>query len=277
MKKRYLFLLIVGIVLMLVPLLATADIIDSGDCGPTMTWELDDKGLLSITGSGYMTSSPWKREPLQNSIKKVEISEGVLNICELAFGNCYNLSEVDISQGLLVVERAAFWFCTGLEKIFLPNSVTSIGESAFYHSGLKTFIIPEQVTTDIISKKVFEGCNNLSEMNVVDSNPFFSSQDGILFNKEKTILLLYPQGKDGNEYIVHDGVSEIGESAFRACKNLVNIVLSNSVKKIGGFAFDGCENLHSIQLSQNLTRIEDAAFQDCFLQAPFVGFCRIKM
>ncbi|MGN0677905.1 MAG: leucine-rich repeat protein, partial [Ruminococcus sp.] len=86
---------------------------------------------------------------------------------------------------------------------------------------------------------------------VSDNNKNYISKDGILFNKEMTELLKYPQGKLETEYIISDSVSSIGSWAFDGCKNLKSITISDNVEKIGSFSFDDCTSLTEINVSDN--------------------------
>ena len=73
----------------------------------------------------------------------------------------------------------------------------------------------KSVTT--IGKHVFSDCDSLTSINVEKNNKYFSSQDGILFNKDKSKLLCYPCGKKEELYIIPDSVINIESDAFRKC------------------------------------------------------------
>ena len=102
----------------------------SGTCGTNVNWSLDtETGLLKITGTGEMTSSPW--ESYNSSIKSVEIAEGVTSIGGRAFSGCEGLTSVTIPNSVTSIGHWAFSHCSGLTSITIPNSVTYIGEYAF--------------------------------------------------------------------------------------------------------------------------------------------------
>ena len=89
MKKTFV-IAIIGLFLMMLPLMAGAEIVDSGTCGDNLTWEIDNEGLLTISGFGEMNSNPWEK----SIIKQVIIHQGITSIKDFAFNDCYNLSNV---------------------------------------------------------------------------------------------------------------------------------------------------------------------------------------
>jgi hypothetical protein len=83
-----------------------------------------------------------------------------------------------------------------------------------------------------------------------------------LFNKDLTTLLYYPKGKSG-AYTIPDGAINIGESAFRGCSNLTDVIIPDSVTTIGASAFSDCINLTSIYLSSGVSNIANTSFSNC--------------
>ena len=103
----------------------------------------------------------------------------------------------------------------------------------------------------------------LSSITVSENNKNYSSIDGVLFNKEKSELLLYPEGKPDTSYVIPDSCISIGRSAFSSCDNLTSITIPNSVTKILKYAFDSCINLVSVDIPNSVTSIGVNAFQEC--------------
>ncbi|MDL2309423.1 leucine-rich repeat protein [Bacteroidales bacterium OttesenSCG-928-C03] len=148
-----------------------------------------------------------------------------------------------------------------LTTVSIPNSVISIGGSAFYECNLTTVSIPNSVAS--IGAAVFFGNNNLTAINVVIDNPIYSSEDGILFNKTKTTLITYPQGKQATTYTIPNSVNIIERCAFSNCSNLSDITLPDSGTFIGDNAFFNCSNLISIAIPNGVTSIGELAFYAC--------------
>ena len=161
-----------------------------------------------------------------------------------------------------VIENGILKKYTGKqERVVVPDYVTSIAHKAFYFCGnLTTVEIPRSVTS--IEHQPFVGCRNLQAINVDAENHIFSSEKGVLFNKEKTTLIVYPEGKSV-KYIIPDGVTKIGYGAFSNCSGITAITLADSVTSIDNYAFLSCGKLSKIVLSANLRSIGDYAFAGC--------------
>jgi len=114
------------------------------------------------------------------------------------------------------IDRSAFWGCTSLTGVTIPSSVTSIGASAF------------------------SPCDSLTSIAVNVTNPNYASENGVLFNKDKTRLVRYPRGKPG-AYTIPDSVTSIGDSAFFYCYSLASVTIPNSITFIGEDAFASTE------------------------------------
>ena len=233
-KKLFTFLL--AIVASLGTLFAA-----SGTCGPNLTWDLTD-GVLTISGTGAMDyelySAPWSDS--RASIQSVVIEEGVTTIGAYAFSHCLNLTSVTLPEGLTTIGRYAFEECNSLTSIDIPNSV---------------IIIPT-------AESAFWDCTNLTAINVASNNTNFCSIEGVLFSKDKTKILTYPQGKHGS-YTIPNSVTIIGWSAFQGCSGLTSVTLPNSVTSIGDYAFSGCTGLTSVTIPNSVTSIGIAAFEGC--------------
>jgi len=131
-----------------------------------------------------------------------------------------------------------------LESIVIPEGITSIDEGAFTGcKNLKSVTIPASVTE--IGEYVFFNCPALTSITVNENNQIFKSIDGNLYYKynDEEILVQYAVGKTNKTFTVPDGITEIGDEAFRLCKSLKNIVIPDSVTYIGEDVFSGCENL----------------------------------
>jgi len=109
----------------------------------------------------------------------------------------------------------------------------------------------------------FSGCTNLTEIDVDAGNTKYTSQDGVLYNKDKTTLITYPEGKIAASFIIPNSVTGIFDSAFRDCTSLTGITIPNSVTSIGTYAFYGCTGLTGITIPNGVTSIGTYAFYGC--------------
>ena len=232
-------------------LTAFADTI-TGECGDNVTYSLDTStGVLTISGTGemtdYSTDSPFY---YNSSVKTVIIENGVTSIGKHAFQGCASLISITILNSVTSIGDSAFYNCTSLTNITIPNSVTSISRHTFCNcTSLKSVTIPNSVTS--IGSSVFYNCTSLTSIEVSGNNKNYSSLDGVLFNKDKSELIVYPAGKTDSEYAIPNSVTSIGYGAFYACTSLANITIPSSVTSIGNHAFYNCTSLTSIEVSGN--------------------------
>lgn len=253
----------------------------TGKCGDNLTWTLNDKGALNISGTGEMYDysiskpTPWNSD----DVISATIENGVTSIGNYAFGNYCN-------------------------NVFVPKSIKRIGESAFglakyWDNGYRYINIyysgSEDEWNDIskpnkgygtllmtICHFNYDSSHNLEDDNIsgtcgahlswnLDDNGtltirgtgemyFFSGFETIApwwyldsyFNKSLTV----------NAVVVEDGVSGIGSLAFYDCKDIKSITLSDSVETIGSGAFWGCESITTIPIPKYITKIGDAFGRD---------------
>lgn len=154
------------------------------------------------------------------------------------------------------------------ENVVLPTYYKARGD-AEYFPVLEAFFTGDKITKAELSPKTekakFSGCFSLTEIFAPESNGFYKSTDGILFNKNGTKLVDYPQGKKDTKYSVPNTVTEIGESAFFDCNSLTAISNPDGVTEIKDFTFNDCDLLKTVEFSENsnLKRLGDSAFFGC--------------
>ena len=219
----------------------------------TIPSEIDGKPVTSIGGDAFRDCT---------GLTSITIPNSVTSIGGEAFRGCTGLTSITIPNSVTSIGTWAFAYCTGLTSITIPNSVTSIGVGAFEGcNGLTSITIPNSVTS--ISNWAFDGCTGLTSINVANENNYYSSNNGVLFNKKKTELIRYPEGKSQTSYTIPNSVTSIGYGAFYGCTGLTSITIPDSVTSIGDFAFYRCSSLTSITIPNSVTSIGERAFWGC--------------
>jgi len=136
--------------------------------------------------------------------------------------------------------------------------VTSITDNAFNgKSDIVSVTIPNSVTN--IGKETFRK-PNFTAINVAGGNKTYASQDGVLYDKNKKTLILYPRGKTATTFTIPNGVTTIGDNAFYNCNFLTSVTIPNSVTNIEKWAFSNCKSLTTVTLGNSITSIGDYAF-----------------
>jgi hypothetical protein len=213
-----------------------------------------------------------------------------------AFSGCTGLASVTFAAGsqLASIGGNAFSGCTSLASIEIPAGVTSIGQEAFRNCtslASVTFAAGSQLES-IGQNALFSGCTSLASITVDAANTVYASEDGILYNKAETLIIIVPGGISGN-VTIPAGVTTIGNGAFRNCSSLASIEIpagvtslpddfygsgvfsgctslasvtfgaGSQLASIGGNAFYGCNSLASIDIPAGVTSIGSDAFWQC--------------
>lgn len=153
----------------------------------------------------------------------------------------------------------AFQSC-GSTNIILPETVKTIGELAFSQY-LQELTIPGGCT-ELEGDEPFINCLSLKSITVTEGDGSYSSENGVLYNKDKTILIAYPQAKEDTSFTIPGSVKEIALSACCYNNYLESVDLS-SVEKVGNYAFEGCMYLKKAVLSKYLKEVGHNAFLGC--------------
>ena len=174
-------------------------------------------------------------------LQKVVIPSSVTTIEKNAFEDCKDLVDITLSEGVTTIQENAFWGCSRLKRLAFPASAVDLG-------------------TGLLS--ALHGCWNLEDMTVAEGNSIYASLDGVLYNKDKTVLIRCPNGMEG-EFRIPDGVTTIGAAAFQYCVNLTGIHIPDSVTVIGREAFSSCRSLTTISIPDSVKAIGEFAFTGC--------------
>jgi hypothetical protein len=216
--------------------------------------EADFMGKKSEDGKSFLIFEYKGKETTVNIPARIQN----LPVSEFYFKNNYIITSVIIPSGITKIPENAFERCYNLTSVTIPNSVIIIGDFAFsYCESLKSIIIPSSVTS--IGATAFSNCESLTAISVDDGNTTYISQDGILYNKNKTILVKYPEGKKEFTFAIPDSVTTIADYAL-VLAPLSSVNIPDSITNIGRFAFSDSESLTNVTLGKSVTIIGDAAF-----------------
>lgn len=237
----------------------------------------------------------------------ISIPLGVTTLYGCEFGNCHNITSITIPSSITTIALGrrtgsdnAFYGCGNLSSIKVSEDNPyfssfcgvlydkAMTKVLFAPAGLMGEItIPNSVTNVYTASGCeFGYCHSLTRINVENNNINYSSQDGVLYNKDKTEIICAPGGLIGS-ITIPNSVTEIRQATFYEHKGISHITIGNNVTSIGDNAFAYCTNLESvtfavdskltsigreafhysglvsINLPSNLTNIEYRAFEYC--------------
>ena len=247
-----------------------------------VSFEYCSRVITGISLPDSMTTIKRSTFAWYTSLEWVDIGDGIQTIEDGSFARCAKLHSVTFGKNVKTIGREAFTDLPLLTEIVLPEGLTTIGSYAFSGCGISELVLPDSVTS--VGDNAFGNCDHLKTVSigvgvkdmlgtafsdsallenifVSEENPYFVSVDGVLYNKDKTILYLYPPTKKATNFVVPETVQHIAPYAFVGCQNLSSINLSN-VKKIEKRAFENCTGLESVDLS-GVDVLEDYAFYRC--------------
>ena len=237
------FLACLAVAVFAKPRIAAARI-GSGSCGSNASWKYDTQTrTLELTGTGIVEKAIHIKKRMHRrrkgfNVQKLIIHEGITGLKDGIFENVLS----------------------GFSEVSLPHSFQKITIGMFEKSmGLETLYIPENVM--LIEKPAFWQAQALKEITVSPSNRHYRSVDGVLYTKDFSELVCYPQIKKGGFFHVPDSVTKIAPLAFAGNSSLKKVKLPAGLEELGGGAFYGCSSLKTINSSElcHLKRIKDYA------------------
>lgn len=192
------------------------------------------------------------------TLVSISIGDKVTIIGYSAFSNCIGLTEIIIPNSVNYINRDAFSGCNNLVNINIPNNLRTIESGTFSScTSLEKVIIPTNTTK--IESGAFSGCN-IKEFIVAENNYSYSSLNGVLFNKDKSQLLIYPIAKPSTSYVIPNSVTTIEKNAFSNCK-LTSITIGNNITDIADAGFNNyLEEYRVSEGNNNYSSLEGVLF-----------------
>ena len=209
------------------------------------------------------------------SLEKVYIGANIIDMSDTEYKECSALSEINVDENNSIYSsKDGVLFNKNMtvlieypegnkrETYSIPDGVFTLLDNSFYsNSYLEVLEIPYSVTE--IKNTKFEYFDKLSEINVDENNSIYSSKDGVLFNKNMTVLIEYPQGNSRKTYSVPYGVKTISGNAFYYTEKIEKVVLPSTLSEIGANVFAGCSSLKFVSIPENITVINIDTFEYC--------------
>ena len=169
------------------------------------------------------------------------------------------VSNVYMSNNISTIGDFSFAFCDNLTSMVFPDNVQTIGHNALYAcDSLQYVFIPASVKK--IDGNIVYRSSSLKEIRVDSLNNYYSSHNGVLYNKHKTKLISYPIGLTDTEFTILQTVDTIGNQAFENCKYLTSIVVPDNVSVVEGYAFSYCENVETVTIGKGVKELKLQCF-----------------
>ena len=206
------------------------------------------------------------------ALQEIILPAGVTEIGKSAFVNCFKLKEISLPESLETVGDRAFSGCSLISEVIIPDSVLYIGEQAFNSCRSLTRVSIGK-GTETIGEEAFAGDFSLEDITVDPDNAFYTSVDGVLFDKEMKTLVQYPAGNTRSKYSIPEGVEKLENRVFCGAR-LTELTIPTSLEYIGKEAIEFMISLEKITVdeeNQVFTSVDDVLFDKdmtCLLKYP---------
>lgn len=207
------------------------------------------------------------------AIESFTDTEKLLGIGEGAFMGCKKLVEFAFPDSLSIIGDGAFME-SGIVEAILGKETSYIGKMAFAHcKSLEKVFIPES-TKEFRFSGVFKDCTKLVEVIVDENNLCFVSENGVIYDKDKTVLHFYPSTLKDKYFRVPEGIVKIDANAFFGNEYLITVELPSTLEVIGDKAFFGCSSLSTVIINSEKAPVLEALYDENrkYYYSNFVGF-----
>ena len=230
------------------------------------------KSLRSASVSYYNGVSNIVGGPFYNSgLTSVTFETGTDKVVGNLFHYAEKLENVALLDTMTTIGDSAFYGCKSLREIKLLNKLTAIGAEAFEDcTALESIDIPDTVTA--IGTRAFDGCNSLAavklseKLKTIPSYAFngCSSLTAIKLPENlNSIEANAFQGSGLQAVTIPASCAAVGSYAFAGCKGLATVTLQQGVKTIGSYCFNGCTALENVAIADTVEAIGAYAFYNC--------------
>lgn len=207
------------------------------------------------------------------ALKTITIPKSVTTINTTMFDGATALTEILVEEGSTSFKSSGgVLYDTNGKLLIIPlglqsetleiaEGTTEINSSLNGAKNLKKVVIPASVTK--IGTTVFNGCANLEEITVSEDNANYMSDNGVLYTKSKSQLIVYPSAKKGAEYSILEGCTSVANNAFGTNLELTTLNMPASLQVLNYNAISKATNLVNVNMSDDATKIADSAFSNC--------------
>ena len=235
--------------------LVTAEVYSQGRIYGQAFYDCDNIEVADISNQGYIGEKAFKQ---CLKLSEIKLHDGITEIKNEAFSSCESLERIEIPSTVSYIGQQVFYACDSLVSITVDKSNATYdsrdNSNAIMESssnklivGCNATVVPESVTA--IGDYAFYGCGNLSSLSLSEN---ITTLGNYAFRECKSL----------KEVVIPNSVKSVGAYCYYNCSSLNNVMLGG-VSSIGDYAFSGCSSLTDIVLPENLLTVGNYVFSGC--------------